>query len=564
MRVSKSIRTAVPAAVALAALSVVNPAQAINLLLNPSFEAPSAAGSTSNTITGWDRVLDASRATFRARTGSWSIWSKTFQPLGGGFTQDVPVTAGEQYDFRGWASFEEGFNTIASVAADMRVTWLDAGASPVGSPQFVQITPATPAPVSPPSAVTWTLYELLDLVAPVGAASARISFGWVDGGPGTGAQSMFWDDVEFDGAGTAPTNSWAVDGSGNWNDSGNWSLGQIPNAVDATASLGAILTSAQTVYTNTNVSVGTLLIGNTNTYNLTGTGTLTMDVSTGSAQILVTQGVQKINLPTSLNDNTTANVSAGATLNVADPLYLNGRTFNKTGPGTLLIEAPVRGGGSLRASAGNTQLNFGIGQAAASGSPAVAGGSVVVDGAAKVTVGADQTLSGLDADTAVTGDQEIDLLGNRVRVYGGSLATAEQGIYNDIKAAYASASRRDGIYSSLDDAGTNLSVGVSDQSTDANGNASVLVRLTRTGDANLDGTTNISDFAALAANFNTAGRWDNGDFDYSGTVNISDFSLLAANFNQSAGLPRGAAVPEPALMSIGIAAMGLLARRRSM
>jgi hypothetical protein len=560
MRVTKCIRTAVPAAVALAALSVVNPAQAVNLLLNPSFEAPTAPPSVANDISGWTRVNDASRATFRALTGQWAIWAKTFQAIGGGFSQEVNIQAGQQYDFSANLNVEGGFLTITDpVGLDMRLTWLDSGGSPVGTESFLNITPA-----SNPAIDTWIPLSINDVVAPAGAAKAKVFFGWTDGGPGMGSQSGFWDDVVLDGPGTAPSNSWAVDGSGNWNDSGNWTLGLVPNAVDATADFAGAITAARTVFTDTATTIGTLSMGNANTYVLAGAGTLTFDVGTGNAQVIVTQGLQKVNLPVVLNDNTTANVSGGATLNFADPVNLNGRTLNKTGAGTMLIEAPVSGGGSLRASAGNTQLNFGIGQAAVSGSPAVAGASVVVDGAAKVSVAADQTLSGLDADTAVTGDQEVDLLGNRARVYGGSLATAEQGIYDDIKAAYASGSGHDGIYSSLDDAGTNLSVGVTDQSNDANGNASALVRLTRTGDANVDGVTDIGDFAVLAANFNVAGRWDNGDFDYNGQIDIGDFSLLAANFNQSAaGLPRGAAVPEPALLSIGVVAMGLLARRRA-
>lgn len=66
----------------------------------------------------------------------------------------------------------------------------------------------------------------------------------------------------------------------------------------------------------------------------------------------------------------------------------------------------------------------------------------------------------------------------------------------------------------------------------------VLLRLTLLGDANLDRTVNISDFASLAANFNQPDTlWKSGDFDYSGTTNISDFSVLASRFNQT--LPPG-------------------------
>lgn len=71
----------------------------------------------------------------------------------------------------------------------------------------------------------------------------------------------------------------------------------------------------------------------------------------------------------------------------------------------------------------------------------------------------------------------------------------------------------------------------------------VLVRYTRAGDANIDGTVNISDFAKLAAKFNQSGEWTDGDSNYDGVVNIGDFSLLASNFNQTlpSEFPRGSA-----------------------
>lgn len=85
--------------------------------------------------------------------------------------------------------------------------------------------------------------------------------------------------------------------------------------------------------------------------------------------------------------------------------------------------------------------------------------------------------------------------------------------------------------------------------------------LPRAGDANIDGTVNIADFAALAANFNTpvGAVWEDGDFTYDNAVTIADFSLLAANFNTTAA--RGpAAVPEP--IAVAPAAVAALLRRR--
>lgn len=73
----------------------------------------------------------------------------------------------------------------------------------------------------------------------------------------------------------------------------------------------------------------------------------------------------------------------------------------------------------------------------------------------------------------------------------------------------------------------------------------LLMRYTLDGDANLDGSVNISDFSQLAANFNSAGGWAKGNFNYDNIVNISDFAMLAANFNQSlpGDLPRAPRIP---------------------
>lgn len=92
-----------------------------------------------------------------------------------------------------------------------------------------------------------------------------------------------------------------------------------------------------------------------------------------------------------------------------------------------------------------------------------------------------------------------------------------------------------------------------------------IVRFTRYGDANLDGTVGIADFARLGANYNQPGRWATGDFNFDGTVGIADFSLLGANYNLSAIDPagRGGAVPEPTTLGVvALGAAGLMARRR--
>ena len=97
----------------------------------------------------------------------------------------------------------------------------------------------------------------------------------------------------------------------------------------------------------------------------------------------------------------------------------------------------------------------------------------------------------------------------------------------------------------------------------------MLVRLTKAGDADLNGTVDTVDFNLLASSFSQSGKsWFNGDFDYSGTVDTIDFNLLASNFSRSlpgpdAGTQLSAVVPEPALGALsGLGLCGCLARRR--
>ena len=83
------------------------------------------------------------------------------------------------------------------------------------------------------------------------------------------------------------------------------------------------------------------------------------------------------------------------------------------------------------------------------------------------------------------------------------------------------------------------------------------------GDANLDGSVDVSDFNLWNNNkFTSAGSWSRGDFNADGVVDVSDFNVWnTTKFNRSQSA--AAAVPEPAacwqLFVMGMAAL-LLAR----
>lgn len=84
---------------------------------------------------------------------------------------------------------------------------------------------------------------------------------------------------------------------------------------------------------------------------------------------------------------------------------------------------------------------------------------------------------------------------------------------------------------------------------------------TVTGDANLDGKVDLTDFGTLKDAFGQGGGWAAGDFDGNGSVDLSDFGTLKANFGFTR--PPAAAAPEPSSLALALmaAAGGLWARR---
>jgi hypothetical protein len=108
--------------------------------------------------------------------------------------------------------------------------------------------------------------------------------------------------------------------------------------------------------------------------------------------------------------------------------------------------------------------------------------------------------------------------------------------------------------------------------------SSVLIRYTRTGDANLDGLVNDDDVTILGATYAPGvpqPSWALGDFEYNGFVDDDDVTLLGVFYNPNAtpirapavaAANRVAAVPEPAtwlMLVLGSLSTGLFAWRGS-
>lgn len=94
----------------------------------------------------------------------------------------------------------------------------------------------------------------------------------------------------------------------------------------------------------------------------------------------------------------------------------------------------------------------------------------------------------------------------------------------------------------------------------------ILVKYTYQGDANLDGSVDLTDEAIMENNWGSATDWAHGYFEYtSGVSGLTDLSVILNNFGDQGG-PAGvliASTPEPAsLGALGISAVVLLKRRK--
>jgi len=368
---------------------------------------------------------------------------------------------------------------------------------------------------------------------------------------------------------------WAINGSGDWNVNANWTSG-IPNGVDAVANFGSAINTPQTIYTNIAVTVGTLRFDNASSYQVTGQGTLNIDVSSGSGSIEVTQGNHKINLPLVIKDNTTAAIAAGATLKISDPMTLmGGSTLTKSGAGTLTIEAPVTNA-ALATLAVNAGVVNSLTDLGANTALSVSGGTVNLRASqhlsnlnvsgGKVIVGPGTSVVASTAALSVSGSGQIDLQNSKIVVdYDGiSPVDAVQTAINagSITSSMLTPDRAIGFGEATDIFGS-FPASFSGQEIDAD---SILVAFTVMGDASLDGTVDSNDFNLLSAYYGqtNGSRWTQGDLDGNGKVNTLDFNLLAGHFGQSlpATSTLGATVPEPAAVSLLMLGAAPLLRRR--
>lgn len=170
--------------------------------------------------------------------------------------------------------------------------------------------------------------------------------------------------------------TWNVNSNGNWGSASNWSPGSVPNAIDATATLGSIITANRTVTVNTTFTIGTLNINDNNNYTVRN-NTLIFDVSSGSAALNVSgSGSPTISSVLSMSDNLVVTQSGTGTLLVSGAVATGGKTLTLTGSGNKQFSGVISGTGGVTVQSGTARL---VGNNTFSGGLTLSGGTLEID-----------------------------------------------------------------------------------------------------------------------------------------------------------------------------------------
>jgi hypothetical protein len=185
---------------------------------------------------------------------------------------------------------------------------------------------------------------------------------------------------------------------------------------------------------------------------------------------------------------------------------------------------------------------------------------------------------------------KLDVKDNKLVVVGGTVGTASGGTYSGltglIQRAYNFSSwDGSGITTTMPAAGplsglTTLAISTADATFYAGGtfggvpvaSGDVLIMYTYTGDVNLDGHVDASDYGIIDNYFQFPGAsgYANGDFNFDGVIDAGDYGLIDNAYQlQGAPIPINSAafavtpVPEPAGMALLVAPLMCLVRRRA-
>jgi hypothetical protein len=357
--------------------------------------------------------------------------------------------------------------------------------------------------------------------------------------------------------------SWNIDSNGNWSAAANWS-GGIPNGTSARAVFGSIITQPRVVTVNTPIVVARIDFDNARAYTVGGSNPLTLETTSGDAEINVVSGSHTIAAPLTLANDTVIYVGPAASNLAITALATSGVTLTKAGAGTLTVN-------NIRA----TRLSVNEGTVAVAPNGTAAGTSVV--GALSIAGGAAPTAKlDLGNNAAVidyTGASPVGEVRQQILAGRGMAGFGATWTGNGITSSAAAIEPQSRSVGYAENSSLPLGpyAAFRGQSVD---DSSLLMTYTRTGDANLDGVVNDADVTIVSATYAPGvpqPHWALGDFDYNGFVDDADVTLLGVFYDPTAA-PLAApeavgvtAVPEPAswvmLILGGIITASRLARK---
>jgi len=148
------------------------------------------------------------------------------------------------------------------------------------------------------------------------------------------------------------TTNWNVDASGSWSQNANWTNGR-PNDFSTSAIFGPIITAPRQVTVDGSFSAGSLTFSSTNSYTLSGPGTISLG---GSNLIVVSNGSHTISASLSLPASTVVSVASNSALSLSGAIS-GGGGINATGAGTILLSGSNSYTGGTTISTGTVNIN---------------------------------------------------------------------------------------------------------------------------------------------------------------------------------------------------------------
>ena len=363
-------------------------------------------------------------------------------------------------------------------------------------------------------------------------------------------------------------------GTGNWSDPTSWddadvqhpngdtSISNVPNFSGANVNFGSVATPT-TVITDADETVGVLTLNSAQPYTITvsgnGEGTIHLATRYTAAEVNVLQGSHTIFSPLELHNDTVFTVTqANSTLTAPTILAFAPTTtnFTKAGLGKLVTSSLAMA--NLNINAGTLALDTGTNSASTSDVQTL---NIATTNSAWIAT-LDMGKNAMVID--YTGASPLGVVANQIKSGRGNGAWNGTGITSSAAAAVNADSSN--FHKTALGYAEASALGITSFGGQNFDNSAVLIRYTFTGDSNLDGTVDTSDFMAMANNFGkTSASWIQGDFNYDGVVNALDFNSVASNFGQVMSSPAlGTLVPEPVAMSMfmGLALSTTRRRRR--